>query len=433
MRKAGAKDLFLLLDPADIPGPPVAVVPLGEGADSKAIGQILCGGGEKRPVFAWPTCATVHHAVFAGTAAALERIRQAPKGNPPRPELAEAFAAAGNAPVRILILPSDDHRRILEEMLPNLPREVGNGPITVVSRGARWASISFDAEPKPRAQVVVRSQDADAAKALARVAQNALKVLAQAIPQKGPQAELARDVARLEPRAENDRVRLDVDLEKLSSLVSIPLRQAREASHRTNCVNNLKYIGLAMHNYLSAHQTFPPPASRDKEGRPLLSWRVHVLPYLEQQSLYKEFHLDEPWDSPHNKTLIPRMPKIYVCPSGSRKVAASGRTSYLVPRGKGTIFPGGEGIKIKEITDGTSNTILVVEANDDSAVIWTKPDDWEVDPEPRKQTLFGHHPGGTNLGIADGSVRFVRDTIDPAVLRKLLTRDGGEVISADEF
>ena len=188
-----------------------------------------------------------------------------------------------------------------------------------------------------------------------------------------------------------------------------------------------------MHNYHDVHKTFPPAYTVDKAGKPLLSWRVLILPYLEQEALYKEFHLDEPWDSEHNRALIDRMPPTYHCPAGSSKRADVGKTTYLTPRGKATIFPGPEGIKIQKVTDGTSNTIFVVDASDDRAVTWTKPDDWDVDPKPDLKGIFGHHPGGTPFSFADGSVRFIKETVDPKVLEMLITRDGGEVISSDAF
>ena len=97
---------------------------------------------------------------------------------------------------------------------------------------------------------------------------------------------------------------------------------AREAARRAQCTNNLKQIGLAMHNYVAAHNNaFPAPALPGKDGKPALSWRVALLPYLEQQSLYDRFHLDEPWDSPHNKALIKEMPAVFTCPEPGRRRA----------------------------------------------------------------------------------------------------------------
>ncbi len=161
-----------------------------------------------------------------------------------------------------------------------------------------------------------------------------------------------------------------------------------------------------MENHYSTHKQFPDRAIRDKNGKPLLSWRVAILPYIEENSLYKEFHLDEPWDSQHNRQLIDRMPDVYRSPdTGSRQ---SGRTRYLAASGRALMFPPDRGVKIKEITDGTSKTIMVVEADPDHSVIWTKPDDLEVDLEnPRRGLFNGSLP--LNICFADGAARSIRN------------------------
>ena len=103
---------------------------------------------------------------------------------------------------------------------------------------------------------------------------------------------------------------------------------------------------------------------------------MQILPYLDESHLYKEFHLDEPWDSPHNKPLIARMPAVFANPS---EQPAIGRTHYVVPVGKGLMFDGEKGVRMADVKDGASNTIMAVEA--DKSVIWTKPDDLDVDLE----------------------------------------------------
>ena len=233
----------------------------------------------------------------------------------------------------------------------------------------------------------------------ADLAQDALDLLANASRNDPALASLAAPIGQMKPLAQGDRITFEADLEKTAELVAVPIRQAHEASPTLQCTNNLKQIGLAMHNYLSAHGTFPPAYSKGPDGKPLLSWPVHILPYLEQKSLYDEFHKDEPWDSEHNKALIARMPAVYHCPSGRPTPAKEGKTSYLTPRGPGTVFPGAEGIKIKDIKDGTSNTIIVVDASDAAAVTWTKPEDWDIAAERKAQALFGHHPKGTNFEL----------------------------------
>jgi prepilin-type processing-associated H-X9-DG protein len=209
------------------------------------------------------------------------------------------------------------------------------------------------------------------------------------------------------------------------------VQAAREAARRTQCTNNLKQIGLGMHNYAASGvggkpDHFPAAAAiRDKDGKPLLSWRVAILPFLEQQALYNEFKFDEPWDSPHNKALAERMPMLYKCPSGTM---ANGLTPYQVFTGNGAMFETDRGPGFPDITDGTSNTLMVVEAK--AGVPWTKPDDVAFDPADAElmAKLGSNHAGGFNALFGDGSVRFLRGSIDLGMLRKLVTRAGGEVV-----
>jgi prepilin-type processing-associated H-X9-DG protein len=158
---------------------------------------------------------------------------------------------------------------------------------------------------------------------------------------------------------------------------------------------------------------------------------VAILPYVEQQELYNKFKLDEPWDSPHNKPLIKEMPRVYLCPD--RKDAEPGTTTYRVFVGEGALFQEGVGTPIQAVTDGTSNTVMVVESTD--AVPWTKPDDLKFDPAA-KLSLYGAgspHRDGLQALFADGSVHFIKKTIALQVWKALITRAGGEVIAADAY
>src|SRR6185295_2767398 len=132
----------------------------------------------------------------------------------------------------------------------------------------------------------------------------------------------------------------------------IGLRFAAAAPRVANvpnaAMNNLKIIGLAMHNYHDTNQRFPAAAIYDKQGKPLLSWRVAILPYLNQKQLYESFHLDEPWDSEHNRKLIPRMPAEYAAagampPPGAKPAPALGKTRYVLPTGKIALFQNEKG------------------------------------------------------------------------------------------
>jgi hypothetical protein len=213
---------------------------------------------------------------------------------------------------------------------------------------------------------------------------------------------------------------------------------SRVAARRAQSVNNLKQIGLALHNFHSANNHFPADV-RGKDGKPLLSWRVQILPFVEQGPLFNEFKLDEPWDSPHNKALLDRMPATYAVPGSP---AEPGMTFYRGFSGKGTLFDPAvpQGVDLAKITDGTSNTIAVVEARE--AVPWTRPDSeipFKADdqkPETLKallESMGGHSAGGFNALLCDGSVRFLRDATAVQVIRALITRDGGEVVSSDSF
>ena len=435
LHKAGAKEIYLLgilpelLSPSTSPFP--IIVPLGGGADAKAIGQLLCGGGSVKGPVTLPTCATIHNAVFAGTNEALERVRQLKPVE--CPELAAAFAALGDTGAELILTPSADTRRVVEEMLPILPKELGGGPITSVTRGLLWTAIGLIPDPEPRLQFVVQAKDAESAQNLNALGKSIIQYLRQMPHMPRYAIDIAKLTEDIKAEVKQNRITVVIDAQKATALAAAMSAPMRENAARRVCTNNLKQIGLAMHNYHARHKTFPPAYTVDKAGKPLLSWRVLILPYLEQDALYKEFHLDEPWDSEHNRALIDRMPPTYRCPGGSSKRADLGKTTYLAPRGKATIFPGSEAIKIQKITDGTSNTILVVDAGNDRAVTWTKPDDWDVDPKLDLKGIFGHHPGGTPFSFADGSVRFIKETVDPKTLEMLITRDGGEVISQDAF
>jgi RNA polymerase sigma factor (sigma-70 family) len=204
-----------------------------------------------------------------------------------------------------------------------------------------------------------------------------------------------------------------------------PAKQVAEAIARQISVANLKHIGLAVHNYHDQNKTMPLHAIYTKDVKtPLLSWRVALLPYLGEGGLYKEFKFDEPWDSEHNKKLIARMPKVYEIPHGKN---GDGKTYYQVITGPDTLFDGGKAMRMTDITDGTSNTLLVVEARE--PVIWTKPADLTMPKEKDKlPALGGLFKNGFHVLLCDGAVRMLPPTVPPALFRSFVTPRGGEVI-----
>ncbi len=183
-----------------------------------------------------------------------------------------------------------------------------------------------------------------------------------------------------------------------------------------------------MHRYHDEHGHFPRAAIANKEGEALLSWRVALLPFLGLEELYKEFKLDEPWDSAHNKRLLAKLPKVYATPEGAKKVPDG--TYFQVFVGKDTVFEEGKDIQFQDITDGTSSTILIIEAG--KTIPWTKPEDLPYSADKPIPELGGAIEDGLiSLVTADGAVHRLRRGVDKEFeenLRIYITRNDGAII-----
>jgi hypothetical protein len=222
---------------------------------------------------------------------------------------------------------------------------------------------------------------------------------------------------------------LTVDVSTVGVVFLEAVQKTRTAASRSQTANNFKQIALAMHNYHDTYGRLPARASAyDKNGKPMLSWRVLILPFVEQQDLYKEFHLDEPWDSEHNKKLLAKMPKLYASPHDENTLKDH-TTYYQVFAGKGCMFEGKQGIRFADVTDGLSNTILAAEAA--KAVPWTKPDDLPYDPEKPLPKLGMPGAKGFQAAMGDGSVHFISEKITEKTLRNAITRNDGNPLGPD--
>ena len=320
---------------------------------------------------------------------------------------------AAQLPPKMLMLSVGDPRDTLPALLANLPSLLAAVNLALSQQpqpprpgGKPFAPITLDAAKVPTAEAV-RATLFPSSAALSLDAKGLSFTTRDAVPVVGNPATAGIGVALLLPAVQS----------------------AREAARRAQCVYNLKQQALAMHNYLDANGTFPAKAILSKAGKPLLSWRVTILPFIEQGELYGKFKLDEPWDSPNNKPLIGLMPKTFACPSNSLPV---GMTPYRLSQGPGAMADGDAGARIKEVTDGTSNTLLIVETAD--GVEWTKPDPLALGGANNPLTLLGsNHPGGFNSAFADGSVRFIKKSIAEVVLQALITRSGGEFIDVKSY
>jgi prepilin-type processing-associated H-X9-DG protein len=217
----------------------------------------------------------------------------------------------------------------------------------------------------------------------------------------------------------------------LIALLLPSIRSAGPAARRAQCTNNLKQIALAIHNYEQVYQSLPPAYTVDASGRPLHSWRTLILPYLEQESLYRTIDLSKPWNDPANARALEAEVPIFRC----REAAGpTNTTTYLAFAGPDGCLVPGKPRRLAEITDDHGSTLMVIEAGEENAVPWMAP----VDADESLVMGLGpatmlHHTGGTNACFVDCSVRFLRTSIPANVRRALLTISGNDVVQPDEY
>jgi type II secretory pathway pseudopilin PulG len=213
----------------------------------------------------------------------------------------------------------------------------------------------------------------------------------------------------------------------LAALLLPAVQAARGAARRQASMNNLKQISIALHNYHDTYGSFPPAVVKDENGNPLYSGRVLLLPFMEQVSLYEAFDKTKAWNAPENTAITTKALKVFEDPNSAS--TKSPRTDYLFVTGPGTIFeelPSGRPVRFADVTDGTSNTIYIIETAQANAH-WAEPKDLDV--SQLGSLPPGSHPSGTLAGFTDGSVRSLDKNIPPGTLRALLTRNGGEAVS----
>ena len=210
----------------------------------------------------------------------------------------------------------------------------------------------------------------------------------------------------------------------LVALMLPAVRRGREPARRSQCKNNLKQIALALHNYEAAYHALPPAYTVDADGKPLHSWRTLILPYLDEQRLYATIDLSKPWDDPVNAEACKTGISVYHCPSDPGPLD---HTTYLACVGSNACFRLTEPRLLSEITDGLSETLMVIEVPMEQSLPWMSPKDADeslvlsIGPESKLA-----HAGGMDAALCDGSIRFLSVAVPAAARRALISVAGGD-------
>jgi hypothetical protein len=355
-----------------------------------------------------------------------------------RANLIEPLAKLTNesAVAAAVICPGPDFRRVVRELWPTMPGSLAPLSGELLADRFQYLELAVNSPPDAKPRLMLQTRDAESAQLFARLWHDLPAETTEFGGNQKMQAQVKGFaqllVGNLPGNVEGTRVTIGVpmaasDTMKLGAMFADAMKASGESSRRAARMNQFKQIALAMFIFEDKNKHFPPAAICDKDGKPLLSWRVAILPFIEQDALYKQFHLDEPWDSPHNRQLIAKMPDLYADPDAQgKKLAKEGKTTYQVPVGSQTVFYNSAGARMSEIKDGTSQTILMVEVEHSRAVVWTKPEDWEVDMEHPLRGVAREDRNIFTAARCDGSVFAVANNINEAKLRALLTRAAGD-------
>ena len=408
----------------------------------------------------------------------------------PRPELAAGLERIKNAPVQLVFAPDGVVRGLLPSapllaslysrqepmammLLAGNPMMGGNSFFAkTLEEGVYWMAIGLD-PARPVFAVTIQSKSPEAAQELHDTFVRQKVMLSAMMASQNhrdynrygrysnnnfEQLTSALDFAMLFlPNVQGNRLQLTIDEKRLADTTELitnaytnVVLPSRESSHKMQCANNMKQIMLALHNYHDANKAFPAPYRVNEDGKPLHSWRVALLPYLEQTALYSEMvpYMNEPWDSENNKQFHNRIIPQYQCPAAKN---APGMTNYSVVVGKvntveearelglrspcSTAFPEpNKWVTLAHMTDGTSNTIAIVERKE--PVCWMDPTQEITLEEAIKlyqteQSKVGSaHKGGFNVALCDGSVQFWEEAKRVVgIWSAALTANGGESIS----
>jgi hypothetical protein len=206
-------------------------------------------------------------------------------------------------------------------------------------------------------------------------------------------------------------------------------RHAREAAMASQCRGHFCGIALALHNYADAYGSFPPPFIADEQGRPMHSWRVLILPFIDQKDLYSRYRFDEPWDGPNNRQLHSESIRLFNCTTRFPD-EDSPLTSYLAVVGPDTVWPESGTVRPQDVTNGLRNTLMVVEVGN-SDVHWMEPRDLHVlqmaptiNPKSGQGISSPHYlEKGAHAVMVDGSSCILPNSLSADEVRGMLGRE----------
>lgn len=342
-----------------------------------------------------------------------------------------ALQATSTYPLQLVVVYPSYVRETIAELDPKLPPMLGGGSSKTLLSGVSWMSLGFDPK-KATMQLIIQTESIETAQAVKLHIPKLFRGLVdQASLDKNSSTMLVAVLGLLQPEVRDKQVVLTLDVSQADAMLQLAaaaIVATSEPISVSQTQNNLKQLGLGLHNYHSAFQALPTYYKMEQSKG--LSWRVHILPFIEHADLYKEFHLDEAWDSPHNIRLLDRMPQVYkpVIPFGSKETVKPFHTTYLAPIGDKTVFGQDKKVDFQHVTDGTSNTVIIVELKPEHAIPWTSPEEYSFDPADPAAKLRSVN-GRVSIAIMDGSVKALLESEPASVWNALFSRNGGEVVN----
>jgi len=393
-----------------------------------------------------------------------------------RPEFLEAHETVRDYPIQVLFAPPKYVKKIFSEIRPELPEPLEKIDLAAMINGLRWKAVGIDpakpellgiveAETELDAQVMdalghqfLSRASAELLKYLQRCSEDAeytqkivrnqgpelLESLLKAYPSVINEENLKLLENGLIPKPKGKRFTVKWSEETINTVfaklgpiivdvIAKNIAVTRYDAQQKQLTHNFKMLGLGMHNYHDTKKCFPPAFTVDENGKPLHSWRVLILPYVEQSALYESIRLDEPWDSEYNRQFHDKMPDVYYNPMypDSDK---NRNTNFCIVVGPDTFGKAGDkGPKLHDLKDGTSsNTVMVIERK--TPVCWMAPIDISQENaylgiNKNPEGIGGLCRDGINTLLGDGAAMFIPETVDLETLQNLLDMNAGKSIN----